>query len=227
MKNSERKPFFRLIKRVLSLFISRPYFCKDDAEIKNGSIFICNHVGSTVPLKLELHFNRPFKFWGTYEMTFSFKERWKYLAYTYFYKKKHNPLWLAKIKASLANPFVGMFYKGMQLIPTYQDLRLIKTIKYSVDYLESGKNIVVFPENSSDGYHEVLKEYYAGFLLLAKKFYEQTNKDINIYNMYYRKKDNRMLFDRVYSISEIIKDTRDIRIIASEFKNRANFLANS
>ena len=92
MPNNERKPFFKIVKKALKIFIKKPEFQVEEESLEDGSIYICNHVGSTVPLKLELHFNRPFKFWGTYEMTFSFKERWNYLAYTYFHKKKHNPL---------------------------------------------------------------------------------------------------------------------------------------
>lgn len=225
MSNNERKPFFKIVKKALKIFIKKPEFQVEEESLEDGSIYICNHVGSTVPLKLELHFNRPFKFWGTYEMTFSFKERWNYLAYTYFHKKKHNPLWIAKVKATFANPFVGMFYKGMQLIPTYRDFRLLHTIKYSLNYLEQKKNIVIFPENSSDGYHDTLTEYFAGFLLLAKKYKEKTNRNIKIYNMYYRKSDNKLLFDREVTAEDIINDKRDIRLIAEDFKNRANQLA--
>jgi len=227
MNSSERKPFFRFIKHILRFFIKRPTKSIDETHLEDGAIYICNHVGSTVPLKLELYFLKKFKFWGTFEMTFSYKERWKYLANNYFYLKKGNPKAMAIIKATFAAPFVGMFYKGMQLIPTYRDGRLLSTIKYSIDYLKDNKNIVIFPENSSDGYHQVLKEYYAGFLLLAKKYHHQTSRDLKIYNMYYRKKDNLLIVDKGYSVLDLIKDPRNIRIIANEFKDRANQLAHS
>lgn len=224
LTNGERKPFFKFIKKILKTFIKKPEM-KIHEDLDEGSIFICNHVGATVPLKLELHFNRPFKFWGTFEMTYSYKERWRYLAHNYFYKKKHNPHWLAIVKATFAAPFVAMFYKGMQLIPTYEDHRLVNTIKYSINYLAQNKNIVIFPENSSDGYHEVLTEYFAGFLYLAKKFHQKTNRDIKIYNMYYRKHDNILIVDKSYRISDILTDSRSLTEIANEFKDRANNLA--
>ena len=72
-----------------------------------------------------------------------------------------------------------------------------------------------------------LKEYYAGFLLLAKKYHHQTRRDLKIYNMYYRKKDNLLIVDKGYSVLDLIKDPRNIRIIANEFKDRANQLAHS
>lgn len=225
MKSSERKPFFRFIKSILRLFIKPPKIHNRNDSLAEGAIFICNHVGSTVPLKLELYLRQPFKFWGTYEMMISSSARYDYLANNYFHKKKHNPKAVAHLKAFFANPFVGMFYKGMQLIPTYQDGRLLKTIKYSMNYLNANKSLVIFPENSSDGYHEVLTEYHAGFLFLAKHFYQKTKRNIPIYNMYYRKKDNTLVIDKVYTIEDLLSDSRDIREIAADFKNRANELS--
>jgi len=225
MTKYNRKPFFRFVKRILRFFIKAPRFSDNANQFENGSIYICNHVGSTVPLCLELYFPLHFKFWGTYEMTYSCKERWRYLADNYFYKKKHNSKFIAKIKATLSCPFIGMFYKGMQLIPTYQDARLLTSISYSIDFLTKNKNIIIFPEDSRNGYHDILREYYAGFLFLAKHFHLETRKNIKIYNMYYRKKDNLFIVDHSYTIEDLLKGERNIRTIANDFKNRANQLA--
>lgn len=225
MAQNKRKPFFRFVKRILRLFIKPPRFSDNAQHFEDGAIYICNHVGSTVPLRLELYFPRPFKFWGTYEMTYSCKERWNYLAHNYFYKKKHNSKFMAKVKATLSCPFIGMFYKGMQLIPTYQDARLLTSLTYSVSYLSNKNSIVIFPENSSDGYHDLLREYYAGFLFLAKHFHAKTKQNIKIFNMYYRKEENLFVVDQSYKVEELLNDERDIRIIANEFRIRANQLA--
>lgn len=94
-----------------------------------------------------------------------------------------------------------------------------------MNYLEANKSLVIFPENSSGGYHDVLEEYHAGFLFLAKHFHHKTKRNVPIYNMYYRKKDNTLVIDKVYSINDLLNDKRDIRDIAADFKNRANELA--
>lgn len=225
LDRSDRKPFFRFIKRILRCFVKKPKVIGLESDFQDGAIYICNHVGATAPLKLELYFPRRFRFWGTYEMTFSFKERWKYLAHVYFYQKKHNSKFVSLIKATLACPFIGMFYKGMNLIPTYADARILGTIHQSVEYLNDNNSIVIFPENSSDGYHDVLTEYYAGFLFLAKHYHRQTKKKIRIYNMYYCKKSNSLFYDASFTIDQLLKDGRNIREIANDFKDRANDLA--
>ena len=44
--------------------------------------------------------------------------------------------------------------------------------------------------------------------------------------MYYRKKDNTLLIDKYTTIEEILKDKRDMRVIANDFRDRANSLVN-
>lgn len=220
-----RKPFFRFIKCIMRVFVKKPKVINANQGLEEGSIFLCNHVGSTVPVKSELYFPHNFRFWGTYEMVYSAKERRKYLQEIYFYKKKHNKKNVAKLKGALASPFIGMFYKGMQLIPTYTDARLLNTVKTSLKMLNKKTSILIFPEDSSDGYHNFLTHYFAGFLLLAKLYYKNYGVNVKIYNMYYRKTDNTMIIDKYKTISEILETNVDFDVVANEFKDRANALS--
>ena len=226
-KKPLRKPFFRFVKKILKLFIRKPKVLNANEDgLDENAIYITNHVGASAPLRMELYFPHEFKFWGTYEMVFTYRERWTYLRTTYFHQKKHNNKFVANIKGTLALPFLSGFYRGMQLIPTYPDNRMLKTIKNSTEFLNQGHSIIIFPENSSDGYHDVLTHYFAGFIMLAKSYYKKYGKNVKIYNMYYRKKDNTLLIDKYTTIEEILKDERDMRVIANDFRDRANSLVN-
>ena len=227
-KKPLRKPFFRFVKGFLRLFIRKPKLINANEDgLDENAIYITNHVGASVPLRMELYFPHEFKFWGTHEMVFTYKERWTYLRTTYFRDKKHNSQFVANLKGTFALPFLSGFYRGMQLIPTYPDGRLLKTIRYSTDFLSKGYSVIIFPENSSDGYHDVLTHYFAGFLMLGKNFHKEHGKNIKIYNMYYRKKDNTLIVDKYTTIEEILKDKRDLRVIANDFRDRANAIANA
>lgn len=220
-----RKPFFRFIKSILRIFKRKPKFVNLGDDLEDSSIYLCNHVGANGPITLELYFPKNFRFWGTYEMCGGIKARWNYLAKNYFLKKKHNSRFASNLKASIISPFSGLFYKGMQLIPTYPDQRMIKTIEYSLDLLEKQTNLLIFPENSSDGYHDELKEYYGGFYFLATKFYEKNKKDIKIYNMYFQRKKNVFIIDKASSFLELKEKNLNHKEIALMFKNRANELS--
>ena len=62
--------------------------------------------------------------------------------------------------------------------------------------------------------------------MLGKNFHKEHGKNIKIYNMYYRKKDNTLIVDKYTTIEEILKDKRDLRVIANDFRDRANAIAN-
>ena len=89
--------------------------------------------------------------------------------------------------------------------------------------MKKEQNIIIFPENSSDGYHDVLKEYFAGFYILAKKAYEK-GMDLDIYNMYINKKKRIVVVDKPIKFSELLKLNKKKEEVAEMFKERANEL---
>lgn len=220
-----KRPFFRFIKSIIRLFKRKPKFVNLAGELEEGSIYLSNHSAAAGPLIYELYFPLNFRYWGTYEMCGTIKQRWTYLATIYFPNKKHFSKPMSKILATLVCPFMHMFYKGMQVIPTYPDGRLVQTFRTSHNELEKGINLIIFPENSSDGYHNVLKEYFAGFYVFAKRYYNNTGKNVKIYNMYYSKKHNTIVIDKPVTIEQLMSSGLTSSEIANKFKDRINQLA--
>jgi hypothetical protein len=109
---------------------------------------------------------------------------------------------LARTFCLLASPLTNLFYKGLNLISTYKDARLRTTLKESVDALKNGENIVIFPENSEDGYLAELKGFYAGFVLLAEKCLKE-GIDVPIYVSYYKIKEKVYIFSAPENYSQI------------------------
>lgn len=214
---------WRVIKVFLRLFKRKPkYVFIGDGMVDQG-IYLSNHVAAKGPLTYELYFPKLFRFWGIHNMTESFKEKYKYLSTTYFQGKKHFPKFWAKFISIFATPVMGVFYWGINLLPTYTDLRLAKTIHKSIDVLEQKQSLIIFPENSTDGYHDVLKEYFPGFYLIAKKAYEK-GMDVPIYNMYFQKKKNIVVVDKPIYYSELKEMNLTKDEIAEMFRVRANEL---
>lgn len=224
MKNNKR-PFFRFVKSILRLFKRKPKFINyNDSVLEDGAIYLTNHNAASGPLIYELYFPKQFRYWGTYEMCGTYRERWNYLANIYFPNKKHIAKWLSKVLATIVTPFMFMFYKGMQVIPTYPDSRLRSTLKTSMQELQNNISVIIFPENSSNGYYDELIEYFAGFLLLAKQYYLKFGKDLKIYNMYYCKKKNAIIIAKAISYLELTKISNNHKIIANYLKEQANEL---
>lgn len=189
-------------------------------------LFLANHVGKKVPVKIELYYPRDFRMWGTHEMTEGFKAVHKYLRVTYYHNKQHLPKWFACVVASLAAPFANMFYKGMRLIPTYPDYRFLSTTKISLKAVAEGKDIVIYPEDSSTGYKDNLEYFFSGFVSLLETLYRR-GTDMPVFVSYFIKKKNTFVIAEPIRYSKI-KELygSDFNTIAQELRKIMNDLPN-
>lgn|SRR5690625_912523 len=217
---------FKIVMFFAKIFKRKPiiYNLNND-KLSNNAIFISNHSAASGPLTISLFFPVFFLPWGTYEMTENYFRRWSYL-YHIFYRKKigYNKV-LSLILATLFAIISKRLYKGMQLIPTYPDIRLRRTINNSIKVLEKDLSVLIFPEDSNSGYHEVLLKYNTGFVYLANSYYKKHKVDIPIYPMYFHKKSNSIIIGK----KEFIKPLKDSGLnkedIANYFKDITNNLA--
>ena len=157
-------------------------------------------------------------------MTKGPKAVYRYLSTTYFQQKNHWNKVFAKIVGFVATPFVNLFYRGMNLIPTYPDLRFVTTIRESMKTIFNGSNLIIFPEDSSKGYKDHLTHFFAGFVALAENLLKE-GKDILIYSSYYQKKQNAFIIDNGIKYSELKSIYKKPKKIALAMKNHINDLA--
>lgn len=224
MKVYTRSKPFNLFKSFLRIFVRKPKFIFLGDEFVDNAIYLSNHCGAKGPLSLELYFPKHFRYWGTYEMNSSFSKRFKYLYLTYFHQKKHICKFLSFLIAIPATPLLTIFYKGLNLISTYPDGRVYSTIKTSMQVLtKDKKSLIIFPENSSDGYHNVLKEFHPGFISIAD-ICLRNNVDLPIYLMYYQKKKRTFIVDKPIMTSKMLESNLSAKEIAEKFKDRCNEL---
>lgn len=227
MKKQKTKPNRRkwlgFMKGFLKIFIRKPKFIYLGEKIKPGSIILSNHVAKSAPLTLELYLDTPFRFWGTHEMNDGFKSLYKYQSEVFYHQKQHWNLFLARLACVVVSPLTYFFYKGLNLISTYKDNRFLKTIKESIKTIKDNQSIVIFPEDSTDGYFDNLKGFYGGFVTLANICYKQ-GIDLPIYVTYLKKKQKQYIVDKPIMFSELIKDGLDRDKITKKLCDRANQL---
>lgn len=79
--------------------------------------------------------------------------------------------WLARIVARIT----ATLMRDLNAVPVHQRSRRMRaTVERSVELLEQGKNILVFPEEPGRKLNDVLCTFYTGFLHLARRYYERT-----------------------------------------------------
>jgi 1-acyl-sn-glycerol-3-phosphate acyltransferase len=148
---------------------------------------------------------------------------YKYQSRVYFHEKKHWNIHLSRLFCLIASPLTNLFYSGFDLISTYKDVRLIKTLRESIEALKSGDNVVVFPEDSKNGYLSELEGFHEGFVLLADTC-RKKGMDLPVYVSYFRKSDRTYIFDAPVMYSELCARYNSREQIAKYLCNRCNEL---
>lgn len=214
--------FTRALKAIIKVFKTKPKIFNQNETLPDQAIFICNHSGAGGPFSLSLFFPKLFVPWGAHPMTEGYISRWKYL-YHVFYQQK---LKYGKLRSFLiSTPFAlisKMLYNGMHVIPTFTDLRVRKTFEISKKHLNIGNPVLIFPEDSSDGYHDILKHYNGGFVYLSFDYFKTYQIDLPVYPIYYNQKSNAILIEKPHYLQEDLKKGFRRDQIAEKFKNLAN-----
>jgi hypothetical protein len=84
-------------------------------------------------------------------------------------------VWLGRAIARIA----AALMRDLNAVPVHQKSREVRaTVERSVELLEQGKNILVFPEDPGRRLNDVLCHFCTGFLHLARIYYERTRRAV-------------------------------------------------
>ena len=219
----KRKAWFRLLKQMMKIRYKRPAFMYLGEKIQNGAVILSNHEGTDSPMSFEIYTDYPLRMWGTHEMNSGLVKMYKYQSKVYFHEKKGWNLFGARMFCLIASPLTNMFYSGFNLISTYQDARFLKTIRESEESIRKGESIVIFPENSTNGYLAELEGFHPGFLLLLETLYKK-GIDTPVYVTYFKKKEKIYVIDKPVMYSTLLKEHKTREAISDVLRLRCNEL---
>jgi hypothetical protein len=222
-KRKERKLYFRVLKKIMKIRYKEPRFVYLGDKITNSALIISNHEGTDAPMSLEIYLDTPVRMWGASEMNSGLVSMYKYQSRVYFHEKKHWNLHLARLFCLIASPLTNLFYSGLDLISTYRDARLVKTIRESLSAIENGENVVVFPEISEEGYLAELEGFHEGVVMLAEICHKR-GIDLPIFVTYFRKSDLTYIVDKPVTYSELACGDKTRAEIAKDLCDRCNTL---
>lgn len=203
MKDKTRKKWFKIFKGFLKVFIRKTEFVFLNEKLDGPYIILSNHSAASGPLGYEIHYQDPFRFWGTFEMNSGLKSTYNYLTNNYYTKKKHWNLHLARIFCLIAAPLCNLFYKGLNLISTYPDTRFRKTLKESIKTLQSGTNLIIFPEASENGYFDELTLFHEGSVVFLE-YCRKHQINVPVYVAYFNKKKRKCYLDKPIYINDLL-----------------------
>ncbi|MBE5769379.1 MAG: 1-acyl-sn-glycerol-3-phosphate acyltransferase [Clostridiales bacterium] len=191
-----RQPF--AIRAMMALL--RPFFrhtIKGGEHIvqdeNNPIVFLCNHGEIYGPVSSMLYIPVPVRPWVISELTTKPEDVSRYI-----YKWTFEPMkWLGKASwwiSKLIGPISVWGMKQLEVIPVFRNKprELMVTFRRSVEAMEAGDNLLIFPENpdASDtpGYADGgMGEMFRGFPMLAQVYYNRTGKRCRFLPMYAHK----------------------------------------
>lgn len=199
----ERKPWFLVVRQFLKLFVKKPEFIYLGEKVSSGGIILSNHEGAACPLTMELYGQVPVRLWGAHQMNSGFASAYEYQTRIYYHQKHHWNLYLARLFCLIATPLTYMFYKGINLISSYGDIRFKRTLKESLATLESGHTVVIFPEKSDNGYLKELTGFYPGAVMLFQ-YCQKYGLNVSVHVAYLKKETRQYVFDAPVYINDLL-----------------------
>ncbi|MBQ3221799.1 MAG: 1-acyl-sn-glycerol-3-phosphate acyltransferase [Clostridia bacterium] len=222
---SKKQPVYRWFRPVMRLIFKKPQIINLAGELPEKSIILANHSAKSGPPSLDLYYPVFCAKWGAYQMFGDFQSRKAYLRDILYIKKcGKKPGFFTSLKSTIMAIFSPYIYKGMKMMPTFPDARFAKTLRNSAKVLDAGMSVMVFPENSNDGYKDVLTDFFPGFVMLAEKYYRATGEDVPVYPVYYSVKKHLLVIGKPLQVQEFVKQGLDRYQIAQKFCEAVNQL---
>ncbi len=223
-KLKKRQPFFTCFKGIIKLFLKKPKVINLNDKIEEKSILIANHCNIRGPWLYELYLPKKHALWGAHEMLGNYSSRKKYLRDVFYIQKQGYSRRKASFIATIFAVFSPMLYKGMRVLPTFQNARLKETVKRSLDIINNNVPVMIFPEDSSKGYFETLTALLPGFVTLSDAYYKKTGIDLPVYPIYYSTQKKVMIIGKPCYVQEYVSQGLNRKQIAEIYLSKINEL---
>ena len=168
----------------------------------NPIVFLCNHGEIYGPVAAIAWMPVPARPWVISRIAVDKDEVTAYLYRYTFQDLAWMPKPLRRPVAWLAGRFLAGCMRQLESIPVYRDKpgQLMKTFRASVEALQSGDNLLIFPENPNalaqdHGYErDGVGELFAGFAMLGQIYHARTGKDCRFVPMFCSKDTHTLTF---------------------------------
>ena len=156
-------------------------------------VFVCSHQNLAGPL-MTLTF-LPF-FVRPWVLSVFMERKTCYRQYAdYTFSKRHGmPGPLARFLAWCASGAVSALMRSIRGIPVYRgNMRIGATFRQSVEALQAGYSILLFPDVEYTKASEGIGEMYDGFILLGRAYARATGRSLAFYPLYCDMKTRRIV----------------------------------
>ena len=207
--------------------VNQDHIITDDV---NPLVFLCNHGEFYGPMACKIYVPVPIRAWANATMMFDKKSVAQYIYDNTTSHQEGMPEFEKRILARMAAWLSVNVMGQLECIPVYKEspLKLRETFRLTLEAMEAGDNILIFPENPEQKYpREGIGDLSPGFVMLADIYWKRKGKKLRMLPMYADKKHRKIIFGDVFEYNpdnplkeeqeRIVKETlRQIRTIAGQ-----------
>lgn len=180
----EKKPsaLYRLIKWIVKCFYPKIQVVGAEKLPEGAAVIVGNHSQMNGPIACELYTPGKHYVWCAGQMM-QLEEVPGY-AYHDFWSEK--PKWLRpfyKLLSYVIAPLSVCVFNNANTIGVYHDTRILATFKQTVQRLQEGAKIVIFPEYGVQ-YNHIVCQFQDRFIDVAKLYYKRTGQRLGFVPMY-------------------------------------------
>ena len=166
-------------------------------DSNNPLVFLGNHAEIYGPIASALCFPVPVRFWVISHMMGRSRDVRIYLYENTFSKKTFLPVFIRRLLARIMGWLSVNVMCGLNAIPVYRDspMKLRMTLRKSVEALENGDNLMIFPEHPDGKYVKgSVSELSPGFLMLAEAWWKRSGRKLHIMPVYANREERTFTF---------------------------------
>ena len=224
-----------LSRFLIALFkLFYPHKLVDEDHIHPGDdnplVFLCNHGEIYGPIVCKLYIPVSVRIWTISMMMYDQKEVTKYVYENTYSKKTFLPVFVRKLVARFIGWLSVNVMNQIESIPVYREspLKLRDTVRKSIEALEAGDNLLIFPESPEEDERyerDEIGKLAPGFVMLAEAYWKKTGKKMRFMPMFASRINRTLTFGNevIYEPENGFRNEQ-VRILA-EVENQIHTIA--
>lgn len=182
---------YRLLKKAIWLFSPKMRLYGLEHLPQTPSVIVANHAQIYGPIASEIHFPGDHDTWCAGEMMHR-EEIPDYAFQDFWSRKPAWSRWFYRFLSYAIVPVCLCLFNNANTIGVYHDSRVISTFKKTIQRLQEGANVVIFPEHDIPHNHIVF-QFQDRFIDLGRMYHKRTGQALEFVPMYVAPRLSRMV----------------------------------
>lgn len=182
---------YRIIKTLVWLFYPRMEVVGEENLPEGPAILVGNHAQMHGPIAAELYLPGQHYTWCAGEMMHR-KEVADYAYQDFWSEKPPTIRWFYRLLSYLIIPLAVCVFNHANTIGVYHDSRIISTFRTTVQKLQDGSRVVIFPEHG-EPCNRILYQFQTRFIDVAKTYAKKTGESLPFVPMYVAPKRKQLV----------------------------------